>query len=77
MNADDLIDDPCHQGKHIDVRTGVWPTSEWGSECSRAFNGPDRQPRRAVAKKNCQRKPASSARKQGESYFDATLFRAG
>jgi hypothetical protein len=30
-------DDPNHPGKHIDPATGIWPISEWGSECGRGF----------------------------------------
>jgi hypothetical protein len=32
-----LIPDPNHPGKHIDVKTGCWPISEWGNECARGW----------------------------------------
>ena len=36
---DQLIPDPNHPGKHIDPETGIWPISEWGTECARGFVG--------------------------------------
>jgi hypothetical protein len=29
--------DPNRPDKHIDPWTGIWPMSEWGSECTRGF----------------------------------------
>jgi len=32
-----LRPDPDHPNHHIDPATGIWPISEWGSECGRGF----------------------------------------
>lgn len=37
MKIEDMPRDPLRTDKHINPETGIWPMSEWGSECTRGF----------------------------------------
>jgi hypothetical protein len=52
--------DPAHPGKHIDPATGIWPVSEWGSECGRGFVSDERFQRgneKVIKRKARKRRP--------------------
>lgn len=38
----DMPVDTRRPDKHIDPETGIWPVSEWGSECQRGFVSDER-----------------------------------
>lgn len=42
MKPDQMPIDPRRPDKHIDPETGIWPISEWGSECTRGFVSDER-----------------------------------